>query len=54
MSDRQVALERGEATLVEHLGDEPHVLDHGDRLAVADRDARRFLAAVLQGVEAQV
>ncbi len=54
VTDGQVALERGDATLVEHLGDEAHVLRHGDGLAVAHRDAGRLLAAVLQGVEPQV
>ena len=44
----------GERAVVEHVGHEAHVLDDGDRLAVADRHARRLLAAVLQGVEAEV
>src|SRR5207344_3196670 len=54
VADGEVALERGDATLVEHLGDEAHVLRHGDGLAVAHRDAGRLLTAVLQCVEAQV
>ena len=48
MADREVAVERREAALVEHLGDETHVLDDGDGLAVAHRDAGRLLAPVLQ------
>ena len=40
--------------LVEDLGDQAHVLDHQDLAAVAHRDARRLLATVLQGVEAEV
>ena len=46
--------ERGEGALVEHVGHQAHVLDHGDVVAVADRHARRLLAPVLQGVEAEV
>ena len=46
-----MTLERREVTLVEHLGDETHVLDDGDGLAVAHRDAGRLLAAVLQRVQ---
>ena len=42
----------GERALVEHGGDQAHVLHHGDGVAVADRHAGRLLAAVLQGVEA--
>ena len=40
--------------LVEDLGDQAHVLVDQDLPAVADRDAGRLLAAVLQGVEAEV
>ncbi|MDQ1475376.1 MAG: adenylylsulfate kinase, partial [Actinomycetota bacterium] len=49
-----MAFERREPALVEDLGDETHVLDDRDRLAVADRDAGRLLAPVLEGVEAEV
>ena len=52
MADGQVAGEAGQGALVEHGGDETHVLHHGDGLAVAHRHAGRFLAPVLQGVEA--
>ena len=54
MADREVALERLEGGLVEDLGDQAHVLVDQDLAAVADRDAGRLLAAVLQGVEAEV
>ena len=54
MPDGEVAVERGEAALVEHLGDEAHVLDDGDGLAVAHRDPGRLLAPVLERVEAEV
>ena len=54
MPDGEVALERREAALVEDLGDEAHVLDDGDRLAVAHRDAGRLLPAVLEREEPEV
>ncbi len=54
VADGEVAFERGDAAFVEHLGDQAHVLRHGDGLAVAHRDAGRLLAPVLQGVEAQI
>ena len=54
VADGEVALERGDAALVEHLGDETHVLRHGDGLAVAHRDAGRLLAPVLERIEAQI
>ena len=44
-------VERG---LVEDLRDQAHVLVDQDLAAVADRDAGRLLAAVLQGVEPEV
>ncbi len=54
MADRDVALEGGEVRLVEDLRDEAHVLVDKDFLAVADRDAGRFLAAMLECVEREV
>ena len=54
MTDGEVALERLQGRLVEDLGDQAHVLVDQDLAAVADRDAGRLLAAVLQGVEAEV
>jgi hypothetical protein len=54
VADGQVALQGGEPALVEGLGDEPHVLDHGDRLAVGHRDPGRLLAAVLQGEQPEI
>ena len=50
----EVAAQRAQVRLVEDLGDQAHVLVDEDLLAVADRDAGRLLAAVLQGVEAEV
>ena len=52
--DRDVAAQRGQRGLVEDLGDQAHVLVDHDPVAVADRDAGRLLAAVLQCVQAEV
>ena len=54
MTHRDVAAERGQGGLVEDLGDQPHLLVHHDAAAVADRDARGLLPAVLQRVQAVV
>ena len=44
----------GQGLLVEHLGDQAEVLEHEHLGAVGDGDARGFLAAVLQCVQAVV
>ncbi len=49
-----VPRQAGEGLLVEDLGDEAHLLDDGDLAVVGDGDAGALLAAVLQGVEAEV
>src|SRR5712692_2750368 len=54
VTNRDVAAERGEHGLVEYLRDQAHVLEYDDPLAVADGDASRLLAPVLQGVQAEV
>ena len=54
MADGQVPAQRAEGGLVEDLGDQTHVLEDHDLGAVADRDPGGLLAAVLQGVEAEV
>src|SRR5215467_9516969 len=54
MPDRDVAAQRVEHGLVEHLRDQAHVLEYHDPRAIADRDARRLLAPVLQRVQAEV
>src|SRR3954466_5474500 len=54
VADREVALERVERGLVEDLRDQAHVLVDQDLPAVADRDAGRLLAAVLERVETEV
>src|SRR6201999_2109342 len=52
--DGDVATQRGERRLVEDLGNEAHLLVHDDPPAIADRDARRLLAAMLQRVQSVV
>jgi len=54
VADGDVAAQGAEHWLVEDLRDQAHVLVDDDAPAVADRDARRLLAPVLQGVEAEV
>ncbi|SKY93357.1 Uncharacterised protein [Mycobacteroides abscessus subsp. abscessus] len=54
MSDRDVTDHRAERLLVEDLTDQTEVLEDKDLRTVADRDARGFLAAVLQCVQAVV
>ena len=49
-----MTLEGAERGLVEDLGDEAHVLEDEDLGAVAHRDARGFLSAVLQGVQPEI
>ena len=52
--DRDVALQGVERGLVEDLRHQAEVLEHDERRAVADRDARGLLAAVLQGVQPEI
>ena len=52
MGDREVAAEAGQPPLVEHLGDHPEVLVEHQLAPVADRDAGRLLAAVLEREQA--
>src|SRR5258708_12161026 len=54
MPDRDVPVQGTQHTLVEHLGHQAHVLVDDDPRAVADGDAGRLLAAVLQCVETVV
>ncbi len=54
MADRHVALQGAQALLVEHLVDEPLVAHGHDVAALGRRDARGFLAPVLQRVEREV
>src|SRR5258708_729786 len=49
-----MATERIEHGLVEDLRYQAHVLEHDDPGAVADREAGRLLAAMLQRVQAEV
>ena len=52
--DRDLAGERGEVHVAEHLVHETQVLPDEHRGAVADGDARRVLAAVLQRAQGEV
>src|SRR4029077_11062982 len=52
VTDGQMAEQPGQGALVEDGGDEAHVLDDRDGIAVTDGHAGRLLPAVLQGEEA--
>ncbi|GAA1141504.1 hypothetical protein GCM10009664_07630 [Kitasatospora gansuensis] len=54
MSDGDMTVQRTQGGLVEDLGDKSHVLEDENLGSVADCDARGFLSAVLQGIEAEV
>ncbi|GAB2583234.1 hypothetical protein GCM10027168_14980 [Streptomyces capparidis] len=54
MADGQVPAQGAEGGLVEDLGDQAHVLEDQDLGAVAHRDARGLLSAVLQRVKPEV
>ena len=54
MPDREVPAQAGQGRLVEDLGDQAEILVDHHAGAVADRDAGRLLAAVLQRVEPEV
>ena len=51
MADPEPPAQGCEGGLVEDLGDQSHVLEHCDPLSRRDRDARGFLAAVLEREE---
>ena len=53
MGDREVATKRGQAPFVEDLADHPEILVEEDLVSIAHRDPGRFLAAVLEGEEAE-
>ena len=53
VSDRDLAPEGSEVGIREDRIDQAQILADKHRLAVADGDARRFLAPVLQGPEAE-
>ena len=52
--DRDLAGQRLQLLLVEDLGHEPHVAQHGEPAALGDGDPGRLLAAVLQREEGEV
>ena len=54
MPDGEVAAQAGQRRLVEDLGDQAEILVDHHAGAVADRDAGRLLAAVLECVETEV
>ena len=54
MADGHVASKAGQGAVVEDLGDQAEVLVDEDVGTVRGRDAGRLLAAVLQGVQAEV
>ena len=54
MTDRDVSGHCGQRLLVEHLADQPEILEHQHLRSVRDGDTGRFLSAVLQCVEAVV
>ena len=51
LADGQIALQRPQVVLVEHLMHQPHALVDVGRLAIAGGDACALLAAVLQGIQ---
>ena len=53
VADAEVAGKRGECRLMEHLGDEPHVLEDGDGLTVRGGDPGALLPAMLEGEKAE-
>ncbi len=54
VADRDLARKRLELLLVEHVGDEAHLAEHGEMATVRDRDPRRLLAAVLKREQPEV
>jgi hypothetical protein len=54
VADGDMALQELEIALMEDLGNQAHVTVDEDLLAVAGSDSRRFLSAVLQGIEPEV
>lgn len=51
MADAEPPAQGGEGRLVEDLGNQSHVLEHGDPFPRGDRDAGGFLPAVLEREE---
>src|SRR5207249_3192554 len=54
VADCDLALEAAQVLLVEDLGDEAHVAQHGEAAAVGDGDARGLLSPVLKGEQPEV
>ena len=54
VADADVPVEDGQGGLVEDLGNQSHVLEDGDGLAIGGGDPGRLLAAMLEGEKAEV
>jgi len=54
MTDSQVAWETLQDAFAEDIGNQAHLLVDDDLLTVSGDNARTFLAAVLQGVQAKI
>lgn len=54
MPDSQVAAQAGQGGLVEDLGHQAEILVDHHTGAIAHRDARRLLAAMLEGIKAEI
>jgi hypothetical protein len=54
VADRYPALDPREARFVKNLADQPHTCVPHQALALNGNDARRFLPAMLQGIQAKV
>jgi hypothetical protein len=48
-----VALQRLQSGLIENLGNQTHVLEYNDLVAICGGDSSRFLASVLQSIESK-
>ena len=53
MPDGVVARQRREVAFIEDLRDQPDVFVHADRSPIGHGDARRFLSAMLQRIQAK-
>ena len=54
MADGQVSGHAGQHVLVKHLADQAHVLVKANLAFVEHRDASRFLASMLQGIQTEI
>ena len=54
MTDAEITRHACQNVLIEHLADQAHVLVQADLVLVEHSDPRRFLPAVLQGIQPEV